>query len=180
MKKSLEAYQFKDGEVIASIGAGGAVWEVGFTVNKPNLTFYLQDIDATLLNQNEIDMSIAYHQKLAEKRIDAKYVAVIGDEYSTKLPDDFFDKVLIINAFHEFKYPELMLLEVKRIMKVGGTLFLDEQLASFSGEIHEGCNKKLYTEIELLAFLQKNGFSVTKKVERSPYVKIFGFSFLSS
>ena len=51
MQKSLETYQFKPYETIASIGASSGVWEIWFASQVDNLTFYLQDIDPQNCNQ---------------------------------------------------------------------------------------------------------------------------------
>lgn len=176
MQKSLEAYQFKAGEVIASIGAGGGIWEIGFATFHENLTFFIQDINPLFLNQEEIDAGISYYEKLTKKPVSGQFIPVIGDEKNTNLPSGIFDKVLIINSFHEFTQPLEILKEIRRILKPRGFLFIDESLAKVPGELHEGCNMRLFTEAELIDFVQKSNFSLHKITERESFVKIFAFS----
>jgi ubiquinone/menaquinone biosynthesis C-methylase UbiE len=160
MRKSLEIYSFQKDEVIASIGAGGGVWEIGFATFHEDLTFYLQDINGNILNQADIDYAIEYYTKVSGKPNGNKFIPVIGTETKTNLPTNTFDKVLIINSFHEFDNPINMLAEVRRILKQGGKLFIEETLARELGQLHDGCKKPLYLEQDLLAFLDQHGFTL--------------------
>jgi glycyl-tRNA synthetase alpha subunit len=69
LQQSLEIYQFKPYDTIASIGASSGVWEIWFASQVDNLTFYLQDIDPLNCNQEEIDYGINYYEKLLGKKI---------------------------------------------------------------------------------------------------------------
>jgi ubiquinone/menaquinone biosynthesis C-methylase UbiE len=173
MQKSLSIYHFKENETIASIGASSGVWEIWFASQVENLTFYLQDIDAQNCNQEEIDYGIKYYEKLFQKTISGKFIPIIGTQSATNLPLNFFDKVLIINSLHEFETPNLILQDILKILKVNGQLFIEEQMAKFSGEIHEGCGKRLFTESELVELLKKCGFELTSMYLKHDSVRIF-------
>lgn len=180
MRKSLEIYNFQEGEVIASLGAGGGVWEIGFATFHNNLTFYLQDINGNVLNQADIDYAVEYYTKVSGKPNGNRFIPVIGTEKKTNLPGDTFDKVLVINSFHEFANPAEMLAEVRRILKPEGKLFIEETLARSPGQLHEGCQMPLYTEAELIAFLAQHGFELLRSVGREvetgeSFWKIFVF-----
>lgn len=175
MEKSINTFAFEPNEVIASIGASGGVWELYFASQTDNLTFYLQDIDETLCNQEEIEEGIAFYQKLLGKTIVGKIIPVIGTEHKTNLPYNTFDKVLIINSFHEFKNPDKILQDLVKVLKTKGILFIEEQLAQYEGEIHEGCLKPLYLERALIAFVEKQGFELREIVDKGNEVKIFSF-----
>ncbi len=180
MRKSIEVYNFQKGEVIASLGAGGGVWEIGFATFHEDLTFYLQDINGNILNQADIDYAIEYYTKVSGKPNGNKFIPVIGTENKTNLPSNTFDKVLIINSFHEFEHPKNMLAEVSRILKPQGMLFIEETLGRVTGQRHEGCNKPLYLEKELTTFLENEGFKLEyargREVETGEsFWKIFGF-----
>lgn len=180
MRKSLEVYNFQKGDVVASLGAGGGVWEIGFATFHEDLTFYLQDINGNVLNQADIDYAIEYYTKVSGKPNGNQFIPVIGTEKKTNLPTGIFDKVLVINSFHEFSEPKAMLTEVSRILKPAGQLFIEETLARTPGQRHEGCQKPLYTEPELIDFLNNQGFvlqqSVGRKAETGDsFWKIFSF-----
>lgn len=175
MKFSLQTYQFKSGEVIASLGCGGGLWEVGFAAQVAGLTFYLEEISEELINPTELSDAIEYWQKFTSQTIDSTFHIQIGTETSTGLPDDFFDKVLIINALHEFSFPEKMLDEAFRILKKEGVFFIEEQLAQSPNQIHEGCGKILFQEKELIQLAESKGFSLVQIAEREPFKKILSF-----
>ncbi|MBB6001642.1 methyltransferase domain-containing protein [Arcicella rosea] len=175
MEKSLKTYDFKSNETIASVGASGGVWEIYFASQVDGLTFYLQDINEALCNEEEIKEGILFYEKFLGKSIQGKFIPVIGTEKNTNLPENTFDKVLIINSFHEFLFPNAILNDCKSILKKGGILFIEEQLARYAGEIHEGCLKPLYLESELIAFAESCGFVLQRIVDKGNEVKIFCF-----
>jgi predicted methyltransferase len=176
MQKSLSIYNFKGNETIASIGASSGVWEIWFASQVENLTFYLQDIDPLNCNQEEIDYGIKYYEKLLQKPISGKFIPIIGTQSATNLPQIFFDKVLIINSLHEFEKPSTILQDIHGILKPDGQLFIEEQMAKFSGEIHEGCGKRLFTENELIELVEKCGFKLIEKHLKDNGVEIFEIS----
>jgi ubiquinone/menaquinone biosynthesis C-methylase UbiE len=173
MQKSLSIYNLQPNETIASIGASSGVWEIWFSSQVEDLTFYLQDIDPLNCNQEEIDYGIKYYEKLLQKTISGKIIPIIGTQTATNLPKNTFDKVLIINSLHEFSSPELILQDIHKILKPNGKLFIEEQIAKFSGEIHEGCGKPLFTESELINLLEKCGFELIDRHFKDDLMVIF-------
>lgn len=178
LQKSLETYQFKPFETIASVGASSGVWEIWFASQVDNLTFYLQDIDPLNCNQEEIDYGVRYYEKLLGNKINGKFIPIIGNQNQTNLPEFFFDKILIINSLHEFLFIGEILQDIKNCLKPSGILFIEEQITKTSGEIHEGCGKRLFTQKELTNCLKINGFNPTKIIEKSDNVFIFEFEAL--
>ena len=178
MQKSLSIYNFQPNETIASIGASSGVWEIWFASQVDGLTFYLQDIDPINCNQEEINYGIKYYEKLLQKPNSGKFIPIIGTQSATNLPTNTFDKTLIINSLHEFENPEIILHDISKILKSNGTLFIEEQIAKFSGEIHEGCGKRLFTENELIEIFKKCGFEVTERHFKDDFVVIFEIKLL--
>jgi hypothetical protein len=173
MQKSLDIYNFKEKETIASIGASSGVWEIWFASQVKGLTFYLQDIDVQNCNQEEINEGVVYFEKMGGKKNTGKFIPIIGTQFATNLPQNIFDKVLIINSFHEFYHPEIILHNLQEVLKSNGKLFIEEQLAKYTGEIHEGCGKRLFTESELVEILRKCGFEVIVRHFKEDGVVIF-------
>ena len=178
MQKSLSIYNFQQNETIASIGASSGVWEIWFASQVDYLTFYLQDTDAQNCNQEEINEGIAYFEKLVGKKNTGKFIPIIGTQSSTNLPTNTFDKVLIVNTLHEFETPEIILQDINRILKSNGKLFIEEQSAKFSGEIHGGCGKRLFTENELSDILSKCRFEVIERHFKDNGVIVFEIKLL--
>ena len=173
MQKSLSIYNFQPNETIASIGASSGVWEIWFASQVEGLTFYLQDIDPLNCNQEEINYGVKYYEKLLQKPILGQFIPIIGTQSETNLPKNTFGKVLIINSLHEFQTPELILQDIHKILKPNGQLFIEEQLTKFSGEIHEGCGKRLFTESELTEILKKCGFELIDRHFKDNGVMVF-------
>lgn len=158
----LENINFFSHEKIASLGCGGGLWEVMLGFEHDYLEIHLQDIDASLLNETELKNTIAYFEKHYKRPSTSSYKITIGNKKETKLPSTYFDKVLLINSFHEFEYQDTMLEECKRILKPNGQLIIEEQLAQFSGELDNGCGKRLFLEIELIEVIKKSGFLINE------------------
>lgn len=158
------------------MGASGGVWEIWFASQVDNLTFYLQDIDSLNCNQKEIDYGVKYYEKLLNKPIIGQFIPIIGNQYQTNLPVNFFDKILIINSLHEFLFVNKILQDIKNCLKFSGKLFIEEQVTKISGEIHEGCGKRLFTQNELIMCLEGNGFELVEIVDKNDEVFIFKFS----
>jgi ubiquinone/menaquinone biosynthesis C-methylase UbiE len=155
-----DSYQFQSGDIIASIGASAGVWEMAFASQFPNLnlTFYLEDIDPNNCNIEEVNYGLKYYEKLLDKPLNGTFIPVLGTEISTNLPKNHFNKVLIINSLHEFSEQKAMLQDIHQILKKDGLLFIEELITQVSGTLHEGCQKRLFTETELITLVEKQGF----------------------
>lgn len=173
-------YQFTPGQTVASIGAGCGFWEAAYAATTDSVTFYLEDIDTTKLNKQHADFAWNYYAKLRGKPMTCNYKVVIGDERSTLLPENTFDKILIINSFHEFTYQSEMLEDIKKKLKPGGILYIDEALPGRSGQLHVVCNLPMLTSDQMIGFFAKNDFEYLNCLEfnyrqKVPVRKIFAF-----
>jgi len=63
----------------------------------------------------------------------SNYKMILGDERSTSLPENTFEKILITNSFHEFTFITEMLTDIKKKLKAGGILYIDEALPKRQG-----------------------------------------------
>ncbi len=150
------------GEKIASIGCGGGLWEVAWSFEINEVTIFLQDIDATILNISELKSTIAYFEKQFAQPTSCKFEIIIGTKNKTNLAQNYFDKILIINSLHEFEQQNQMLTECQKSLKLNGQLIIQEQLAQYQGQIHNGCGKPLFLADQLIAILNKAGFILLK------------------
>ena len=177
MRHLLETLRLQPGETVASLGVGGGVWEVGLGTMVPGLTVYLVELSSELLNDDELAAAVSFWEKQTGRPVESRFVPVIGTETSTNLPGGFFDKILLLNSFHEFTQPEAMLAECRRILKPGGLVFVEERFAHHPGELHEGCGRRLFGESELVGLFSENGFSLRGASSRdgSGFWKVLGF-----
>lgn len=168
----LDFYQFKPGQTVASVGAGCCHWEAAYAATTDSVTFYLEDIDTTKLNKRHANFSWNYYAGLRGKSMTCNYKLVIGDEKSTSLPENGFDKILIINSFHEFSYQSEMLADIKKKLKPGGILYIDEALPKKAGQLHGVCNLPMLTADQMIELFAKNGFEFVNGLEFNYHQKV--------
>lgn len=178
--KELAFYNFNAGQTVASIGAQCCNWEAAFAAATDSVRFYLEDIDSTYFNRKQAEFAWSYYGNLREKPMSSTYKMVLGNEKKTNLPDSLFDKILIINSFHEFAFKKEMLQDISTKLKPAGLLYIDEALARTSGELHGVCKKRIYLDAELVSLLNNNGYKYIAGLamnfrKSKPVRKIFAF-----
>lgn len=172
-------YDFRDGDRLASIGAGSGSKEAIYSMMADSLLFYLQDIDSTCLTPTRIKSTIDLLYGAAGKTSTATFKTVIGTEKETNLPSDLFDKMIMENTFHELTYPKSLLQSIHANLKKDGFLYIQDLIARKPGEKHRGCKKTLYTEEALIQLLGKTGFhllNVTQVFKNNARHRSYKFS----
>lgn len=177
---SLSFFDIKEGEKIADIGSKSMTFVAILSVFSEKATFYCEDIDSVCTTQEQVDKVVKYYSRIKGIPISNNIIPVIGNEKTTTLPTDFFDKVIIDNSLHEFSNKEDMLKDIFRILKKGGKLYDRESLGRKNGEIHLGCKNKLFDEDTLINFVGTNGFQFVNSINSmiptgSHFSKIFLF-----
>ena len=179
-EKELDFYAFESGQVVASIGAQCCHWEAAYAATTDSVTFYLEDIDTSHFKKEQADFAWGYYGKLRGRTLTCDYKLILGDEKSTHLPENTFDKIVIINSFHEFAYQTEMLSDIKKKLKPGGILYIDEALPKRQGQLHGICKKPMLTHEEMITLLSKNNFEYADGLDlnfrkKRPMRKIFAF-----
>ena len=121
------------GETIASIGAGNGTKEIQISCFVKDINWYLQEIDSTRLYQFE--EVLAYHENLIGLSISSDFNLVLGTESSTGLPHEVFDRVLMLNVFHEIELREGIMTEIHQLLNKDGVLVIMERMGDKVGEI---------------------------------------------
>ena len=176
----IDFYAFKPGQNVASIGAQCCHWEAAYASMTDSVNFYLEDIDSSKFNRSQADFVWNYYAKLRGRQMTSTYRLILGDERSTKLPEKTFDKILIINSFHEFTSPTEMLEDIKTKLTPGGLLYIDEALPKRKGQLHGICNLPMLTSDQMIDLFAKNGLEYVNGLEfnyrqKVPVRKIFAF-----
>lgn len=184
-QQELDFYDFQHGQTVASIGAQCSHWEAAFAATTDSIHFYLEDIDTTHFNNRQTCFAWHYYDSLRGSPMTCPYTLTIGTEKSTRLPDNSFDKILIINSFHEFTYPDEMLADIKIKLKPGGILYIDETVPRRPGQLHGICKKPMLSHEEIIGILSRNGYKYVDGIElqfrkKRPFRKIYAFIKLPS
>jgi len=122
--KCVDTIKIKKGEIIADIGAGNGHLEAMLSMFYDSLTFFIQDIDTVICNQKAIDKVVADYQGINNKPFTNKFIAVYGADNETNLPDDTFDKILILWAYQYFKNPQAIMTDLRLKLKTDGFMYI--------------------------------------------------------
>ena len=166
-RTSLINIEVKKGEKIASIGAGMGNQEVQLSIFNEGIVWTLQDIDSTVLNQKQFEEVLHYFENIMKKSIRAEFSIVIGNEKKTNLQEDTFDKVLIINTYHEITERASILADVHRALKKNGKVIIVESMAKKKGDLHWGCHDLKLFETDFLKEMETFNFKFLNKINRN-------------
>ena len=163
--KLIKNMNIKPTDVIADIGAGS-----GYHVFKMAPLNYKGDVYAVDI-QPEMLNAILRNPKF-EKYTNIELVQ--GDEKSVNLPENIFDKVLMVDVYHEFSYPKEMILSIKKALKPDGKIYLIEYRMEDTSvpikTIHKMSEKQAIKELEAA------GFKLDKNIDNLPWQHCMVFS----
>lgn len=122
--KCVDTISFNKGEVIADIGAGNGYLEAMLSMFHDSLTFYIQDIDTAVCNQEAIDDAVDFYESVHGKPFTNKFKVVNGNDTITGLPYNSFDKIMMLWTYQYLKEPEIFMSDVRDNLKENGYLYL--------------------------------------------------------
>lgn len=110
--------RLQPGQAVADIGAGSGYYtELLSRAVGPSGKVYATEIQPEML-------------RLLERRIQrrklANVVPVLATETDPRLPRESLDLALLVDVYHEFAHPQLMLRRIREALKPGGRLVLIE------------------------------------------------------
>lgn len=163
-KQLLDFMDIKKGDVIAEVGAANG-WNLGvLSTVYDSVTFYAEDINTKDLNQRSFDRTISYYKKKRTTKQTNNFKWVIGTLTTTNLPQGTFDKILLIDAFHDFNKKDDMIEDVAKKLKPGGKIYILDGF-SFPGDTQTcpdaGPHVLTMLPVEIKRF-EEHGFYPTK------------------
>jgi ubiquinone/menaquinone biosynthesis C-methylase UbiE len=145
-------------DFIADIGAGSGyhVFKMAPIAYKGKV--YAVDIQLEMLQAIVLNTNF---EKL-------KNIEVIqGDSTSVNLPENKFDKVLMVDVYHEFNFPKEMILSIKKSLKKNGKIYLIEYRMEDDAvpikTIHKMGEKQAVKEMKAA------GFKLEKNIDNLPW-----------
>ena len=122
--KCLDTIRFNKGEVIADIGAGNGYLEAMLSVYYDSLTFFIQDIDSSVCNPQSVKEVVDFYERVKGQTFTNSFITVIGTDTETNLPDNTFDKILMLWTFQYLKNPLEFINDVRKKLKEDGLFYV--------------------------------------------------------
>lgn len=167
------------GETVASVGASNGYVEVQLSCFVDNVNWTLQDIDTGCLNPNELEKVIAHHESLTGKKINANFEIVIGTESKTNLLLATYDRVLLVNVFHEISQPNRkdVLIDIYAALKENGFVNIMERMGTKPGQKHGDCGHIKLLEPDFVEEMKSYGFEFVAKAMPTKKSAVTFYSF---
>ena len=105
-----DALDMQNPKVLIDIGAGTGFFTKEFAKKLQDTKIYACDTSEILI------------QWMQENLRDENIIPLLCSEAVVNLPDDISDLIYMINVHHEIIYPEKLLAETRRLLKVGGKI----------------------------------------------------------
>jgi len=174
--------EYKPGMSFADVGAGSGALTIMMATLMDQSTVYIQDIDTTVLKEENLNKVIDFYTKQSGQDLRKKnrFNVTIGDVEKTKLPNLTFDLIYSNATVHNFTSLDSMVTDLGRKLKPNGVLFFRD---SFKNDHGEGafcsdpkCKRPLLTIDEFLMAMKKNGFEIKKQSADMSGYPVFGFT----
>ncbi len=160
VKNDLEFIQFKQKDMVADVGTYDGYYPLVYSVFTDSIDFSLIDIIPDGFEKFNDLYDIC--SSIKSNNITNYFRLGLDSDTSIGSFSHIYDKVLIRDALHHFKFMDRMLVEVKRIMKPNAKLILFEPIVNLQKKNETLCNGSM-TRIELLKLMEKNYFKLIKE-----------------
>ena len=163
---SLKLLDVRPGSVVADIGAGSGYYSTRLArLVGPEGRVYASDIQQAMLD--------LIRDRVARERL-SNIELVLGTPTDPRLPRGAVDMVLMVDVYHEFSQPQVMLQRIRESLKPGGRVILLE----YRGEdpkvpilpAHKMTVAQARTEVEA------EGFTLTTVKEDLPWQHVLIFT----
>ena len=164
-KNTLSNVELKRGDKVASVGAGNGSQEVQLAIYNPEIEWTLQEIDTISLNPKSFEKVKKTYEKVIGNSVNGQFLFVIGAEKNTNLVVDYFDKVLLLNVFHELDYKRMIMPDIYNSLKKNGQVIIMENIANTFGQKDPGCHRIKIWEPDFIKEMQGYNFKLISKKE---------------
>ncbi len=153
-----------DGDMVADIGAGTGFYSRRLArAVAPSGKVYANDIQPEMLARLE---------ELAAKEGISNVVTVLGTESDLNLPPRTFDWVLLVDVYHEFQEPAVMLAKIREALKPNGRVALVEYRREGETASHIPLEHRMTVE-QVTDEWTAAGFLLERTVEDLPSQHLF-------
>jgi len=163
---ALDALKLTPGSTVADVGAGSGYMSVKMAKRVgPTGKVYANDIQPEMLT--------LLRQRLAREKI-SNIEPVLGTVDDPRLPAAAIDLILMVDVYHEFQQPQIMLRRMRESLKSGGRLVLLEYRKEDPAIPIRPDHKMSVAEAKLE--VEAEGFTLTKVDEVLPRQHILIFT----
>ena len=164
-QEKLKYWNVKKGETIASIGAQSGILEVSLSLFVDSINWTLEDIDSACLNAAEFKRVYNHFNNISQRKINSNFNLVVGTVSNTNLKSNFYDRVVLINVYHELATKNEILLQIQNALKANGSLIIMEKLAKKRNKKRRDCKHIMPFEPDFLLQLKNANFTLISKQE---------------
>lgn len=154
----------KEGEQVASVGASGGSVELIIASYVKSVKWMLQDIDTTCLNLRVFNQFKKHDEELLQRNIEGDFDFLIGTQKATNLPRMQYDRILLVNVYHELTQPEAIMKDLFGALKPNGVVAIQERMATKRGQKHRDCGHRKLFEMDFIQKMNEYGFILEKKI----------------
>ncbi|MCP4313653.1 MAG: hypothetical protein GY790_20560 [Bacteroidetes bacterium] len=122
--KCVDTITFRKGDIIADVGAGNGYLEAMLSCFHNDLTFYIQDIDSLVCNPKSIQKVVDFYQEVHGRPFTNRFITINGTNTDSNLPDQIFDKILMLWTYQYFKNPREFIIGLRQKLKNNGLLYV--------------------------------------------------------
>ncbi len=143
--EAIEALNLKPTDVVADIGAGSGYLSFKIAEKVPQGKVYAVDIQPEMIDILDF---------LSKENPDLPVVPVLGSETSPNLKPDSIDLAIMVDAYHEFTYPQEMMEALVKALKPKGRVVLleyrkENPLIAIKG-VHKMTEKQVKKEMKAI------------------------------
>jgi ubiquinone/menaquinone biosynthesis C-methylase UbiE len=161
---TIGAMNLHDGDMVADIGAGTGFYSRRLAkAVAPSGKVYANDIQPEMLERLK---------ELAAQDGVTNIVTVLGTEDDLKLPAKTFDWVLLVDVYHEFQQPQVMLQKIREALKPNGRVALVEYRMEGSTASHISIEHRMSVD-QVTAEWTAAGFLLERTIEDLPSQHLF-------
>ncbi len=155
----------KPGQVVCDMGVGNGYYalQIAQMIGQEGRVLGV-DVQAEMLE--------LLRNRMEEKRI-GNVTPILGSYHDPCLPDESCDLILLVDVYHEFSHPELMLAAMRKALKPNGRIALVE----YRTEDPEVPIKKLHkmSKKQILKEYLPNGFKLAEEFDELPWQHVMFF-----
>jgi len=155
--------QIKPGSTFAEVGASIGYDNGAMAVFLDSVTFYLQDIDESCLNEKNLQKVLKHYSKFKYYPLEHtnQFHITIGTTFKSNLPTNAIDIIYSNATYHALDEPDSIMADLHRSLRINGTISIRDDFNT-DEEIKYCADKKCGNPIahldDFMSTMDRTGF----------------------